>query len=447
MIAGRYRLLEPLARGATSSVWRARDVDADRDVAMKILRDDGVDPALRVRAEREAHVLTGISHPNLVEVLDSGLDDEHPFLVMALLEGEALNRIIATRGRLPVDEAVGLVADVADGLGVAHDAGVVHRDVKPGNIVCHEQVPTLVDFGIARAIDATTLTRGLVVGTASYLAPEQAQGAAITPAADVYSLGCVLYELLTGRPPFTGDSPVSIALQHVQADATPPGDLVDIPAAVDAVVMTALSKEPSRRPADGHALAIALRRAIDGDMRDETISIAPAAPIDGTPVLPITPAAAVAAVSPDADLIDPSPLATPPPAPAATTPRRRSSPSTIVAVALAVAATVIFLALLFASFGGHGDSSSGPVPKVAGATVAQATTYLEGAGWDADINNVTSDAPAGTVLASDPAAGTMLSHDETVTLSVSSGPVAPPTTQAPLVDVRVGHGKGKKHGD
>ncbi|MEA3057098.1 MAG: eukaryotic-like serine/threonine-protein kinase [Actinomycetota bacterium] len=276
-IAGRYQLREPLASGSTSSVWRARDLEAERDVAMKVLRDDGVDPALRARALREAHVLTGISHPNLVEVLDSGLDDEHPFLVMALLEGEALSRIIATRGRLPVDEAVNLVADVADGLGVAHDAGVVHRDVKPGNIVCHQQVPTLVDFGIARAIDATTLTRGLVVGTASYLAPEQAQGAAVTPAADVYSLGCVLYELLTGRPPFTGDSPVSIALQHVQADATPPGDLADLPAAIDAVVMAALGKDPSRRPADGHALAIALRRALDGDTSDETISIAPAA--------------------------------------------------------------------------------------------------------------------------------------------------------------------------
>jgi serine/threonine-protein kinase len=446
-IAGRYQLLEPLASGATSSVWRARDLDAQRDVAMKILRDDGVDPALRARAEREAHVLRGISHRNLVEVLDSGRDDEHPFLVMALLEGESLNRIIATRGRLPVDEGVALVADVAEGLGVAHDAGVVHRDVKPGNIVCHEQVPTLVDFGIARAIDATTLTRGLVVGTASYIAPEQAQGAAITPAADVYSLGCVLYELLTGRPPFAGDSPVTIALKHVQEDPTPPGDLADVPAPVDAVVMAALSKDPSRRPPDGHALSVALRRALEEETGDETVTIAPIARVDGTAVLPIASAAAMsAAPTPDADLIDPSPLATEPEPVAAAGPRPHRSPSRTVAVVLAAAATAVFLALLLTSFGGHGGDR-GALPKVTGASVQQATKYLEAAGWKVDVQNVASDAPAGTVVSSDPATGAQLAHGDTVTLSVSSGPVTPPTTAAPaapLVNVGVHHGKHHK---
>src|SRR5688500_7020715 len=196
VVGGRYRLIESLARGGTSSVWRAHDADADREVAVKVLRDEGVDPTLRERAGREAHVLEGLHHPNVVRVLDSGDEDGVPFMVMELLAGDTLSRIIADRGRLEVDEAVTLVADIADGLGLAHERGVIHRDVKPANIVCHEQVPTLVDFGIARTIDATTLTRGLVMGTASYLAPERAQGRPLTPAVPGHALARLLYRLL-----------------------------------------------------------------------------------------------------------------------------------------------------------------------------------------------------------------------------------------------------------
>jgi eukaryotic-like serine/threonine-protein kinase len=446
LVAGRYRLSDPLASGSTASVWRAVDIRSGRDVAMKILRDEGVDPNLRARAEREATVLTGISHPNLVQVIDSGSDDGHPYLVMALLEGEALNRIIATRGRLPVDEAVSLVAEVAEGLGVAHEAGVVHRDVKPGNIVCHEQVPTLVDFGIARAMDATTLTRGLVVGTASYLAPEQAQGLAITPAADVYSLSCVLYELLTGRPPFTGDSPVTIALKHVQESPVPPGDVADVPAEVGAVVMQGLSKDPTLRPADGGALAVALRRSLEQHTGDETRTIARSAPIDGTTVMPAVSLASAAAIpEAEADLIDPSPLAEPAgeerPAP--------GRPNRAVGIVLAIAATVIFVALLASILGGDGGGGERVVPKVAGGPVSQVTAYLDAAGFDVDVRNVSSDQPAGTVLASDPPAGESIGDGDTLSLSVSSGPVttttvAPPTTAPPAP--AKGNRKAK-HGD
>src|SRR5687768_16105369 len=240
VVGGRYRLIESLARGGTASVWRAEDTESGTEVAIKILRDEGVDPTLRERAGREAHVLEGLHHPNLVRVLDSGEDDGMPFMVMELLDGQSLAAIISERGTVEVDEAVTLVADVADGLGLAHSRGVIHRDVKPANVVCHDQVPTLVDFGIARNIDATTLTRGLVMGTASYLAPEQAQGLPLTPAVDVYALGCVLYELLTGEPPFVGDSPVTVALRHVQDEPVPPADVADVPAAVNALVLRAL---------------------------------------------------------------------------------------------------------------------------------------------------------------------------------------------------------------
>lgn len=418
IVGGRYRLLESLASGSTASVWRARDTDTDREVAVKVLRDGGVDPVLRARAAREASILTGISHPNLVEVLDSGVEDDRPFLVMALLEGEPLQRIISTRGRVPVDESVALIADIAEGLGVAHDKGVVHRDVKPSNIVCHEQVPTLVDFGIARAIDATTLTRGLVVGTASYLAPEQAQGMAVTPAADVYALACVLYELITGTPPFTGDSPVTVALRHVQDDPVPPADRVAVPAAVNAVVMTALAKDPSRRPPDAHAFSIALRRALDGGDTDQTIVLSPAGVTDGTTVMPaLAPATAPAAPAPA-------------PAPA---------PSRAVAIALAAGATIVFLALLLWPFGGDSGAEAQAVPIVAGATVSQATKYLDAAGFEVDITNVASDRPAGVVLGSDPPAGTKLRRGDTITLSVAE---ARPTTVPPTIPPAPRHGRG-----
>jgi serine/threonine-protein kinase len=434
LVGGRYRLIESLARGGTASVWRAHDDQTDRDVAIKILRDEGVDPALRERASQEARILEGLDHPNIVHVLDGGVDDGLPFMVMELLEGAPLNRIIAERGAIPVDEAVELVADVADGLGLAHQRGVVHRDVKPGNIVCHEKVPTLVDFGIARNIDATTLTRGLVVGTAAYLAPEQAQGRTITPAADVYALACVLYELLTGRPPFDGDSPVTVALKHVQEEPAPPSDLgTDIPASVDAVVMRCLAKDPTLRPADGTALAAELRAALAGDTGDETIAIGAPVASDGTMVMPVIGAATAAVATPDAELIDPSPLAAEPRTIRARDGIRRGPTMPVGVIIGLVVAAVLLAGLLLASRGGVSDKIR-TVPDVTNASVEDATTYLEGAGLEVDVTNVPSDAPAGTVIASTPAAGQKIADHGTVEIQVSSGPTAtttPPTTAAP----------------
>lgn len=432
VVGGRYRLIATLARGGTSSVWRAHDAQADRDVAVKILRDEGVDPTLRERAGREAHVLEGLEHPNLVRVLDSGDGGGVPFMVMELLEGETLSRIIADRGPLEVDEAVRLVADVADGLGVAHEQGVIHRDVKPANIVCLEQVPTLVDFGIARNIDATTLTRGLVMGTASYLAPEQAQGLLLTPAVDVYALGCVLYELLTGAPPFEGDSPVNVALRHVQDEPVPPADVTSVPSAVSSLVLRALAKDPARRPANGTVLATELRAARAADAGDDTLAIAPVTSPDGTMVMPAivaaaTPGAAVDA-SPDAGLIDPSPLPPVPPPPARSMPAMPAIPWTLVLGAVA-AALVLFV--LVRALGNGDERPVRPVPDVLNASVVDATTYLEGAGLEVDVVNMESDAPAGIVIASEPGAGEPIETGATVELVVSSGPGATSATTLP----------------
>lgn len=433
VVARRYRLIETIGSGGTAAVWRAEDIETGVMVALKVLHD-GVDPSLRERAQREAKVLEQLDHPNLVRVVDSGEDDGVPYLAMQLLEGEALSAIIATRGAIPCEEAVALVADVADGLGHAHAAGVIHRDVKPGNIVCHESVPTLVDFGIARQLDATTLTRGLVVGTASYLAPEQAQGLALTPACDVYALGCVLYELLTGSPPFQGDSPVTIALKHVQEDPVPPSDLVPgLPAAVDAVVLRTLSKEPALRPHDGTDLARALRAAADGDPGEETVAIAPLAQRDPTMVLPL------AVESP------------PPPARTAVPRPNRNIVPLLVAGIIAIA---VLLAVRMAT--GGDDFEPRPVPDVVNNPVDAATEYLEGAGMEVEFETVDSEAPAGTVVASDPPAGE-LETDGTVLLSVSNGSgatattVPPPVAQEPVAEDggrgRDKPGRGNKDND
>lgn len=450
IIGSRYRLVGTLARGGTSSVWRAIDDRDGREVALKILDDEGVDPALRSRAEREAQVLTDVHHTNLVRVLDSGVDDERPYLVMELLDGEPLNRILDRRGALDVEEAVRLVCEVADGLGVAHERGVIHRDVKPGNIVCDGTVPTLVDFGIARAMDATTLTRGLVVGTASYLAPEQAQGLSLTPAADVYALGCVLYELLTGQPPFDGDSPVTVALKHVQEDPRPPGDLADVPAAIDSVVMRCLAKEPGRRPADGARLAAALRAAIEVGATDETITIDTAAPVDGTMVMPAV-AAPMTPTAEPAVLTSPAPIAdahTPVPPVAAVPSPPAARRNLVPAIVIGVVAGLLITAIA-AAIGGGGDDRTRPVPDVTGAPVDDAVTYLDGAGLDYELTNVASDAPKGTVIATDPAPNAEIDLGGTVELQVSSGPAATPTTPAPApeaVEEQPQEGGGEKPG-
>jgi predicted Ser/Thr protein kinase len=425
VVGDRYRLLESLASGGTAAVWRAEDVRLGREVAVKVLREE-LDPELRTRAEREAKVLASLDHRNLVRVFDSGEDDGIPFIVMELLDGESLSAIIDERGALPVEEAVALVADVADGLGAAHERGVVHRDVKPANIVCKDQVPTVVDFGIARTFDATTLTRGLVVGTASYIAPEQAQGLAVGPPCDVYSLACVLYELLTGRPPFQGESPVAIAVKHVQDDVVPPGDIAQVPPALDAVVVRCLAKDPALRPADGTAMAAALRAALVQPATEETVAIGAPIP-SNTAVMP--------AIQADADLIDPSPLPVAPVPPVAPPPAGRRLPRNVGAgagplVALGVAAMVLVGILLIARSQGGGIETR-PVPDVTNAAVEDATTYLEGAGLAVDIEPVPADAAPGTVVASEPGPGEMIPEGGTVILSVSSGPGEAPATTAP----------------
>lgn len=305
VISGRYRLERRLGSGATAAVWQARDRDLGRAVALKILLGEEVAPELAARFEREATILGRLSHPNLVPVLGTGHHEGRPFLVMELVDGESLREVLR-RGPMSVDDAVELVAEVASGLGAAHAAGVVHRDVKPANIVCTAGgSPRLVDFGIARADDLTSITgTNVVIGTASYLSPEQARGGVPGPASDVYALGCVLFEALTGTPPFEGDTAVAVAYRHVHDD--PPSPVAvrpEIPTGAAAVVQRCLAKDPHERYPTGAELEVALRDA----MAPAPVPADPATTVVIEPVRDAT--MVMPPVAPERDLIDPAPLA------------------------------------------------------------------------------------------------------------------------------------------
>jgi eukaryotic-like serine/threonine-protein kinase len=268
---GRYRLERPLGHGGMASVHLARDAELDRPVAVKVLAESlAGDTAFRKRFLREARLAARLSHPNVVAVYDAGDEDGgRPYIVMEYVDGTTLEG----RGPLPPREAVALAVQACHGLAHAHAAGLVHRDVKPHNLLLRtDGTLKVADFGIARAAEATALTQvGTVLGTAAYLAPEQAAGEEVTAAADIYSLGAVLYELLAGRPPY---EPASLADFADRPEIRPVSELAPrVPRHVEDAVMRSLARNPAYRPASADALARDL-----GDRPTAPTRVAPAAP-------------------------------------------------------------------------------------------------------------------------------------------------------------------------
>lgn len=335
-LAGRYEVIRPLGHGAMAVVDLAHDVELDRQVALKRLAENlARDEDLRRRFLREARLAARLSHPNIVRVFDVGVDDGTPFIAMEYVDGETLAELVERQGRLPADQAAGLAVQACAGLAAVHEAGLVHRDVKPQNLLLgRDGILKLGDFGIALGEDGTQLTlAGTVLGTAGYLAPEQARGERVTAAADIYAVGAVLFELLIGEPPRRAESLAELG----RAGAFRVPDLSrrgDIPAGVAAVVEACLAERPEDRPVSAAALA---RRLAALTSEAQTLAL----PAD--PALPAT------------QILAPS-----------ARPERRRWPSQLaVGAAVVAAATVgLVVALVATSGGGSAKPRTTPSAKV-----------------------------------------------------------------------------------
>jgi eukaryotic-like serine/threonine-protein kinase len=280
VLGERYEIGGVLGRGGMAEVHRGRDLRLGREVAVKVLRSDlARDPSFQVRFRREAQAAASLNHPAIVAVYDTGEDrttlGATPYIVMEYVEGETLRDVIRREGHLSVERAMSLAADICGALDFSHRNGIVHRDVKPGNVMITPQgTVKVMDFGIARAVSdsaATMTSTAAVIGTAQYLSPEQARGESVDARSDVYSMGCLLYELVTGAPPFSGDSPVAVAYQHVREDARLPSSInPEVPPELDAILMKSMSKNPANRYQSAAEMRNDLLRALAGQRVEAT---------------------------------------------------------------------------------------------------------------------------------------------------------------------------------
>ncbi len=413
-IGGRYELGEMLGRGGMAEVRKGNDVRLGRIVAIKRLRTDlASDPTFQARFRREAQSSASLNHPSIVAVYDTGeemsTDGTHvaqPYIVMEYVAGRTLREILREGRKILPERALEITSGVLSALDYSHRAGIVHRDIKPANVMLTPAGDVKVmDFGIARAIaDASsTMTQtAAVVGTAQYLSPEQARGETVDSRSDVYSTGCLLYELLTGRPPFVGESPVSVAYQHVREQAAPPSSLdPDLPPEIDAIVMKALAKPVEER----YQSAAAMRADIERYLAGKPV-VAPVVPAAGaTTFLPQD--------QPTETSIFTGGLAEP-------EEKKRRWPLVLLGIAilgLLVAAAVVGPMLL------DSPPEERSVPSVLNMTRAQATDALESRGLTlGDVEQQAStDVPKGRIISQDPEPGDFLPPGDPVDVLVSAG--------------------------
>jgi serine/threonine-protein kinase len=471
VLGGRYRLVELLGQGGMATIYRARDNQLERDVAVKVLRPEyGADPDFNDRFRHEAQSAASLNHPAIVAVYDYGTDPVGPFIVMELVEGEDLSTIIRRSGAIPPRAAARLVAQASRAVAAGHDRGFVHRDVKPGNmLVTREGRVKVADFGIARALSESALTLpGTTMGSVHYFSPEQARGEMATPASDIYSLGIVLFELLTGRRPWTGDTAAAIATARLTGAVPTPSTVHGgIPPTLDAITRKAMAPNPDDRFGSAADMAEALEAFVGegsaegGRARGAAAAVGAgalgaaaaaagaagaaggatgagaAAGAGAAGAASPTVAAGVARLNPDARIDYPrdayaGAAAGGPPArrAARTDEEERDEPSRrspwLWASALLALGVLALAAFLVARLIGGPDASLPPqvqVPDLVGKTFAEAQLAASAVGLEVQQSDfVQSSAEVGTVTSQEPAAGSTVDQGSTVQLIMAIGP-------------------------
>ena len=438
VLAGRYEIRDLIGRGGMAEVHLGYDKRLSRIIAIKLLRSDiAGDPTFQARFRREAQSAAALNHPTIVAVYDSGEEEittpngstrSVPYIVMEYVEGHTVRELLGDGEAVPIPEAVEITTGVLDALEYSHRAGIVHRDIKPGNIMLTSTgAVKVMDFGIARAMEdssATVTQTHAVVGTAQYLSPEQARGEIVDARSDLYSTGCLLYELLTGQPPFTGDSAVAIAYQHVREIPKPPSSLAaDVPESLDRVVLKALAKTRDDRYQD----AAHMRTELLAAERGMAVSAPATDTWQSTTAMP-------SATAPSPAVPAPPPSAAPPqagPEKAAEDkrPRRRWWVWLFLIILLILAGTLIGMFASGRFPGGKPSPTPSPtataatVPDVSGMSEDDAKTAIEDLGLTFvkgdDVSSDTVD--EGLAVSSDPGAGTSAVLGADVTVSFSSG--------------------------
>ena len=419
VFAERYKLEDFIGQGGMSLVYRAVDIRTGHSVAVKILKSEyNSDKEFLERFQREAQAASLMSHHNLVNLLDVGVEGEYRYLVLEYVNGNTLKDIIRQKGRLNYQTAIQITIRILSALQHAHDNGIIHRDIKPQNVLIHADGHVKVsDFGIARMTNAFTISKGdTVVGSVHYSSPEQATGSVVEATSDIYSTGVVLYEMLTGRVPFVGDTPVAVAMQHVQDPPPPITDFApETPPAVVAVVMKALEKNPKNRFQSAREMADALMKAKDGKLDPAAVVLESSGPRP-----------AVKPAQQSARMRELSPRGAQGTARRAPVRRRRSRRRIAELVLSGLAAAGVLAALAFGVVQVYTRvSRSAIAPDVVGLSVGDAQTLArrEGLNWQqTDINHDT--IPAGTVISQIPEPDTPMEKGDSLLVAVSLGPVS-----------------------
>ena len=460
VLDGRYRLGAMIARGGMSTVYRGVDTRLDRPVAVKVMSPQYVaDPTFLSRFEREARLAASLGHPGVVAVYDQGQDGDLVFLVMELVDGGTLRDLIRERGPLPVPVVCAVLDPLLDALGAAHASGLVHRDVKPENVLISARgAVKIADFGLVRAVGSHTMATGdVILGTVAYLSPEQVATGASDPRTDVYAAGIVAFEMLTGRPPFEGDNPMSVAYQHVHSDVPAPSSRIpDVPGPLDDLVVAATARDPADRPRDAAAFLAELRDiastlavpkvAVPVPQNRRSVAVPP------VPV-PIDPHPDQTAAHPPGITGNPGPTGTRllgagPAGPA--DPQRTGPPTTTVPARppkptdptralrqrrrrrwLIALIVVLLLGLLSAAGGWWLGGRWAAIPETAGLTQSQAEAAIREAGLVPRTSTGHSDTvPAGLVVQTDPNPGVEQLRGSEVALVVSAGRPSVPDIRA-----------------